>query len=1239
MSKKMPFKLRLQRIILYSVAVLVVTAAVLLSIARLLVSDVSSYRLDMERLASAFLDYPVKIDSMDARFVGLSPTLVFKNVRMLDVKGERELISFREARLNLAVLASLQAEKLVPGDLVIDGVNFNVVRQRDGQISIQGVDLEKFTRNEIDNPSDSSNQLSDWLFHRSRLAIHNSTIIWNDFKQGTSRRFDNVNLQLANQEADHFLKGEISLPLSFGRKLELAMVIHGEVLQPARWQGEVHINVDGLQLGNLQNVLGLQDVDVSNGLLDLKLWAVLNKGRLSQLSGDVSIYNLAMRAGFLTQPLGFDRAASLFDYTANEQGWVLDIDDLQFIQGENVWPASRLHASVQYGKGQQPDQLQLAAEYLPLDKISNLLLNTRLLSDKDRRRLQQVRPVGDIHNLVATASVTENLFDGPFRIKARFNNLGLQGVGAQPGFQGLSGTLWANEERGEVHLASDTSMLEFKRIFRAPLKLRRLNGEVFWQKQQNGWQVWSDALQANTPYIETSNRFLLEIAGNDVSPYLDLQTTFKNGNGAYASLYVPAGIMETDLVKWLDTAIKGGHVIDGGVVFNGRLSDFPFYKNQGQFMVYFAGEDMRLAYAPGWPEATAVRGEATFSGVGVSIQVDSGRVFNSKIIRARVDIPSYTGGILTLDGTVTGSLEDAANFLVKSPISPEAQAFVNSARIKGAAKTELQLKLPLSKEVARRSPEQYSGATRIVDGALLMYGGQLDITALNGDIVFTQDGQSGRGIRGRVMDQAAVFDMFTRAGETGKQTLVTVETDLDAAQLQQRYKIARNRIKGKTALQATLTLGKSAQGKTLPPELRLHSDLRGMALDLPTPMTKPAMMNRDLDVEINFAGIDDATIRLNYANQFGTAYTMHGDRIDRVAVNFGGQPPVLPERTGIRITGSARKLSVAAWRNLINDLLPDSGTAQKIIPISIDMQLLELGKVEETDSDYAASLNVRRMPSIRGTVKQLVYDDMPVGSVTFSTSRIRNGLRFDWLDVNGVHFQVHATGAWKKSILGETTLLDITASSQDTGRALKDLGYAVIIKDGVMQGSAKVSWPGSPMQFDIAKLKGSMHMNIQKGSFTDVDAGAGRLLGLFSLTALPRRLVLDFRDTFKEGFSFDELNGDFRLANGNSTTENLTIKSPAAVVTITGRVGLAQQDFDELMTVVPQFGGTLPVAGGLVFGLEVGAAILLLDQILGKEINKAGTKQYTITGSWDNPKITQIKKPSEPVLPDEDDDA
>jgi len=44
----------------------------------------------------------------------------------------------------------------------------------------------------------------------------------------------------------------------------------------------------------------------------------------------------------------------------------------------------------------------------------------------------------------------------------------------------------------------------------------------------------------------------------------------------------------------------------------------------------------------------------------------------------------------------------------------------------------------------------------------------------------------------------------------------------------------------------------------------------------------------------------------------------------------------------------------------------------------------------------------------------------------------------------------------------------------------------------------------------------------------------------------------------------------------------------------------------------------------LLFGLEVGAAIILLDKLLGDEINKASSREYHVTGSWDEPVITQI---------------
>ena len=114
MTEKLSIRKRIRRVVLYSVVGLVVTAAVLFSLARVLISDVKAYHLDIEQVASAFLDHPVKIESMDARFVGMTPTLIFNRVRLLDKTGKSELVSFEQAQLGVAILTSLREEKVVP---------------------------------------------------------------------------------------------------------------------------------------------------------------------------------------------------------------------------------------------------------------------------------------------------------------------------------------------------------------------------------------------------------------------------------------------------------------------------------------------------------------------------------------------------------------------------------------------------------------------------------------------------------------------------------------------------------------------------------------------------------------------------------------------------------------------------------------------------------------------------------------------------------------------------------------------------------------------------------------------------------------------------------------------------------------------------------------------------------------------------------------------------------------------
>ena len=43
----------------------------------------------------------------------------------------------------------------------------------------------------------------------------------------------------------------------------------------------------------------------------------------------------------------------------------------------------------------------------------------------------------------------------------------------------------------------------------------------------------------------------------------------------------------------------------------------------------------------------------------------------------------------------------------------------------------------------------------------------------------------------------------------------------------------------------------------------------------------------------------------------------------------------------------------------------------------------------------------------------------------------------------------------------------------------------------------------------------------ENGQFLEDRPGIGKLVGVLSLQSLPRRLTLDFRDVFSEGFAFD----------------------------------------------------------------------------------------------------------------------
>ena len=114
------------------------------------------------------------------------------------------------------------------------------------------------------------------------------------------------------------------------------------------------------------------------------------------------------------------------------------------------------------------------------------------------------------------------------------------------------------------------------------------------------------------------------------------------------------------------------------------------------------------------------------------------------------------------------------------------------------------------------------------------------------------------------------------------------------------------------------------------------------------------------------------------------------------------------------------------------------------------------------------------------------------------------------------------------------------------------------LKRGTAQIQGEVTWQGSPADFAFGTLAGALQMTAKNGQFTKVEPGAGKLLGVLSLQSIPRRLTLDFRDVFSEGFAFDQISTNMQLAKGTVYTNDFLMKGPSATVKMSGLANLGK---------------------------------------------------------------------------------
>jgi uncharacterized protein YhdP len=128
------------------------------------------------------------------------------------------------------------------------------------------------------------------------------------------------------------------------------------------------------------------------------------------------------------------------------------------------------------------------------------------------------------------------------------------------------------------------------------------------------------------------------------------------------------------------------------------------------------------------------------------------------------------------------------------------------------------------------------------------------------------------------------------------------------------------------------------------------------------------------------------------------------------------------------------------------------------------------------------------------------------------------------------------------------------------------------------------------------------------------------------LQSLPRRLSLDFRDVFSEGFTFDFVRGDVTIEQGQARTNNLQMKGVNAAVLMEGKVDIARETQDLRVVVVPEINaGTASLIASVV-NPAVGLGSFLAQLFLRRPLIEASTQEFHIDGAWADPQITQVER-------------
>jgi uncharacterized protein (TIGR02099 family) len=893
--------------------------------------------------------------------------------------------------------------------------------------------------------------------------------------------------------------------------------------------------------------------------------------------------------------------------------------------------------------------------------------------------LATLSPKGSLQNLHIQWGLNT-----PFLLQSQLNDISVAAWNGAPALNAVNGYLKATEKTGFVEFDTKNFSMFFPQLYKKPMLFDSAKGYVDWRLGQDTIYVSGNNLLLEAKSGNAHGEFGLSLPQKKSaheSVRLSLNIGMKNTAAEFKNIFIPLVVSE-GLVDWLDKNILQGNLPEVAFIYHGPAQKES--QEPRVIQLWLNVENAVLTYADQWPAIEAIDGQFLLDDEYGFAHIKKAKTEKLLIKTADFSLsPLADGNLIEIDAKTEGTSNQVLAYLKNNALAEKMDHVIDEWQSdKGHITAQVKVSAELSVNNVQTSVDV---ASTLQDVSVMLPQHNVKVQNISGPVRFnTETGLSSDGLMasflGKPMTAKIISTGKTETVNTAIQIQGSVNTDDFAKWSQQPVDTI---LDGSALFNTEIYYGSAGSGLRVSSALngiqvnlpkpfgKKHKTKKEFSLHLPFTGEQREMditygeginahfllANDDIESGVINLGLNKGIYEQGKIILGGQVLEINTqewlDVIARYKELTKDAQPSVNKQPLVFVVENLKIKTLKAYDQVLDSVSLDLFSTVSYWQLGIDHKDLKatlkiyqneqpmdlhlhrvnlefLSKKQAESGVGYANKSLSEFPDINVTIDKLISAGEDFGEWEFKMRSYQDHMALENIQASFKAMRLTSDvddGATLYWTLGEhpKTYFKGKFVSENIAHVLKAWGYKQEVNSEKAEFKVSSSWNGVPSDFKFNNIIAQTQLKLEKGNFSDVSSSstdALKLVGVFNIANLVKRLQLDFSDLTSQGLSYDTVSGVVSSDHGvYKFDQPILVKSSASKIRLYGGFNMNTRQLDMTMGVTLPLASNLPWIVGLAAGLPTAAGIYIISKVLDKQVDKISSAVYAVTGDFDDPQI------------------